>query len=75
MVVQHLGLLVDLEVVGEVVRITELQEEVEDIQEEVQDPMRDKQEVVEALIAMVVKQLEGRVMEWTEETQKMNMDT
>ena len=75
MVVLPLEVLVDSEEVVEGVRIMVLREEVEDIQEEVPDPMTNKEEVVEALTAMVVRQLEGRVMEWTEETQIMIMDT
>ena len=75
MVVQPLGLLVDLEVVVVEVRIMELLEEVEDIQEEVQENINSKQEVVEVLTAIVLKQLKGRVMALVEETQKMNMDT
>ena len=75
MVVQPLGQLVDLEVVVVEVRIMELLEEVEDIQEEVQENINSKQEVVEVLTAIVLKQLKGHVMVLVEETQKMNMDT
>ena len=74
MVVLPLEVLVDSEEVVEEVRIMVLREEVEDIQAEVQEPIKNKQEVVEALSAMGVRPLEARVMELTEEIPKMNMD-